>query len=130
MKIPAIKNLDRQSLAGASELPSWIDPFLSVLNQFLNPVVTALMNRLSFADNFDGNELTYTFIHNVQVALNPMRQGSQPRKIKGVSLIDASGQVVTGFGWVRNANNTIGVTVQFSAGGSTSSQCVLQVQYG
>lgn len=130
MKIPAIKSLDRQSLVGAKDLPSWIDPFIGVLNTFLNPMVTALMGRLTFLDNFDGYEISYTFVHNTQVSLNPIRAGSQVRRIKGVSLVDAGGQVVTGFGWVRNANGTIGVTVQYSAGGTTSSACLLQIQYG
>lgn len=130
MKIPAIKSLDRQSLSGASNLPAWLDQFMGVLNTFLTPMVTALMGRLSFADNFDGYEIVYTFTHNAQVSLNPTRAGAQARITRGVVLVDASGQIVTGFGWVRNPNGTIGVTVQFSAGGTTSAQCRLQIQYG
>lgn len=127
MRLSLIKTLNRQDLQSKGDLPAWIDPFLQTLNSFIQPVAQALQGRLTFSDNHLGVEVAYLLTHSTELSINPHQGGL---KVKGVTLVDASGQIVTGFGWNRKSNGNIGVTALFQSGAGTSATCLLQIQFG
>lgn len=108
------------------QVPKWAtEVAMPVINQALEIIGLALQNRISFSDNLYGTEITLTLTHGVA------QKYSLPsgRICKGVSLIDASGQIVTGFGFTRNSDASISMTANFAAGGTTAASCLLQIQY-
>lgn len=126
MKIPIIHRIDRQDLAGAGELPGWIDKLLASLNGFIEPVGKAIQGNITLADNLSGKQFSYKFTHGVEAVINT---GSNLR-VTGVMLIDTGGLVVTGFGIARKTNG-LGLTVKFDGGsGTTTSTCVFYVLLG
>lgn len=133
MKLPVLKRLDKQDLAGKGDIPSWVDGLLQALNTFLDPVGKCLQRRITFSDQFFGVQMSVSLTHGVKTTINPVIQAQyavNQMRVVAIQLVDPDGQIVTGFGWTRNANGTIGVTANFAAGGTTTATCVLQVQFG
>jgi hypothetical protein len=119
MKLPVLRRIDRQELSSKEALPSWVDPLLNVLNQFIEPVARALQKNLTFEDNFYSFQNVYELTHGVSLAVNP---GLKTR-VRGVLLLDSSGVMTSGFAWAYNANGSVAVTVNYTDGIGTSAAC-------
>ena len=117
MRLSTIKTIVREELAKYGELPAWINPLLGTLNQFINSVGLALTGNLTYADNFACTEKVLILTHGVEQALNT---GSNSRPTE-VRIRDANGLVIDKFGWSRKADGSVGVTVYFDGGTSTTS---------
>jgi hypothetical protein len=133
MKIPVLRRLDRQDISGKDQIPDWIDSLLGALNTFLDPVGKCLQRRMTFADQFYGVQTLATLKHGVESVINPVVQSGYPvnqMRVVGITLIDPAGEVVTGFGWNRRSDGTISVIALYRAGGTTTANCLLQVQFG
>lgn len=124
MKLPLIKQISKEDLQ-SKDLPAWLDQFLTILNQFITPVTQALQGKLTLSDNFQGIQVETTFASGVALPVNP--QAGRLRAI-GVVPLYAGGAIVTGFGWVYNSDGTLGITFNFSGGGSY--KCRLFILWG
>lgn len=121
MKIPTIRKILREDLGG-KDLPVWVEGLLSPLNQFIDTVTVALRGRLSLGQNVSGTVVSLSFTHNVAVSkINPQFTG----KVIGVIPLYFSGQSMNAFGWTRNDDSSINVTIGFVAGGTTKATCTL-----
>lgn len=126
MKIPVVEQILKDDLARSGEtLPGWIDQFLYVINNFIQTVGQALQGNLDFANNFYGAEISYKLVHSVAQVYTP----PVGKQIKGITLIDTGGQVVTGFGFTRLNSGSASITALFQAAGKTASTCLMQVQF-
>ena len=120
MKLPIIKRISKEDLKSA-DLPAWIDPLLTALNAFITPVTTALQGKLTFQDNFLANVISKTFTSATKLTINPRLSVDQSRlSITGVVPLYASGKIIDEFGWERNSDGSIAVTVNFNGGGSAA----------
>lgn len=125
MKISTLKRFDKNDLKGG-ELPGWIDPFLGVLNNFMDIIVTALSGRITFRDNMLGTVVeNLEFTSGTAKVVNPQPTQAGRFFVTGVLLMDAGGKTVTGFGWSRRTDGNITVTATFSGGGSA--KCRLHI---
>jgi hypothetical protein len=115
----------KDDLARAGEVPAWIDTLLGVLNNFIDSLGSGLQRGLSFSDNFYGTEITLTMTHGIAYKYS-LPSG---KSCKGIAVVDASNQIVSGYGFTRNSDGSISITVNFAAGGSTSAACLIQIQY-
>lgn len=70
MKFGTLKLIDKADLARMGEVPKWIDAFLSPLNAFMEPMVSALRNRLTFEDNFQATKIEIKFTSGVALKVN------------------------------------------------------------
>lgn len=123
MKISVINRILKEDLSKAAQVPAWVDALLSPLNQFIDLVGSALKNRLTFLDNFAGSRISISCTHNTQVRVNPQTK----QKVAGVLLLSSGAQIATGFGWQMLSNGLLGLTVQYSAGGTTAATCIFQI---
>ena len=124
MRLSVTRLIRRDDLG--SGLPQWVDKMLDPINAFIEQASRAFDRGITFRENFLGVETTQTFIHDTAKEINT---GSRLR-VKGVVLVDSSGEIVTGFGWSRVDNGNISVTARFASGGATEKACVLQIQLG
>jgi hypothetical protein len=103
------------------EAPSWFDKLLSPFNQFLDSVIGALRNRLTFKDNFYCEVKELTFVHAIELEV-----AHNLSDFKGILIVRTPNETPsTTYGineWhVREiSNKTIGVTIEFAGAGSTS----------
>lgn len=124
MKIPVIKRIQKDDLEKAGEkLPAWLEPFLQTINQFIDPVVTALNGRLSTRDNFSAKIIEQSFTSATELTFNPMSQS----KVQAVFVEYMGGKTLSGLKWVYKDNGTIGVTLTFSEGGSST--CRIRMEF-
>lgn len=104
-----------------TDAPSWFDKMLTPFNQFLDSVIGALRNKLTFRDNFYCEVKEFEFTHASELEISHTLN-----EFKGVLIVKTPGDTpATTYGiteWhVREISNTsIGVTVEFAGGGSTS----------
>lgn len=107
-------------------VPKWMtDVVLPSLNNALETIGRALQGNLSFADNAYGTEVSLSLTHGV--AQNYSIPGK--RQVKGIAVVDASGKYVDSFGFTRNSDASISITVNFTAGAGTIATCLIQIQY-
>lgn len=121
MKIPVIKRLSKEDF-GDKDIPAWLDRFLFPLNKFIDTAVTALSGRLTFEDNFSSKVLEFELEHNTELIVNPQRGRL---RVIGVLPTYAGGAVITGFGWTRQADGKIGLTVLFADSGIHKTKFVI-----
>jgi hypothetical protein len=108
VKLSVVRKITREELTG--DVPLWVDRLLVPINQFIDLMTIAMRGNITFQDNIAGSIIKLSFAHNTALEFNPNIKG----KVLGVQLVDAGNQIVTGFGWTRNASGTISVTIQFS----------------
>lgn len=53
MKAPLLETIRKEDVPDS---PEWFDVIIDAWNSFIEPIVQALSNRLTFVDNFDGQE--------------------------------------------------------------------------
>lgn len=113
MRIGVFKRLSREDLAGALDVPDWIDQLLGAINQQLEPMSIALNNKLSFADNFFSYVTTQTFTHGAKLAVNP--QNTTAKVIGMVPLYAADANyLVNSYGFEVLQNGSVNVTLYFA----------------
>lgn len=124
MKLGIIKIIGKEALSKYEKLPGWIDPFLQILNQFIQNVGSALNGNLDFENNFRCKVKTITLSHGVEQEVNPSPSTARLR-VSGVACFHANGLIIDKFGWRFLDNGNIGVTIYFASG--TSSECKLHI---
>lgn len=114
-KLGQVKRLLKESLAGQGDLPGWIDTFIYIFNQAIDPIVSALTGRLTFADNHSGLYTTLSFTQGVSLEINPSVKG----KVTGlVPMGAAAPYLISSFGYTIKQNGNVGVTLGFSTASS------------
>lgn len=99
------------------EAPNWVNKLLGPFNGFMNSIVSALRGKLTFYDNFYCEEKTFTYTNNVELQILL----SIIKKYRGFLLAGTPpDQFVTAIKVREIDNKTVGVTVQFSGGGTTT----------
>lgn len=110
MKLEVIRRIDKADIARSGESPKWINSLLDPLNSFLENVVTALRNRLTFEDNFLCTVGTYSLTSGTDFEINPIASGNARLRVTGViPLATSAGQVNT-FGWSQMASGNISIS--------------------
>lgn len=106
------------------DAPSWFDRLLSTLNQFMDSVIGALRNKLTFRENFYCKVKTLTFIHATE-----QQVGHDLDDFKGVLLLKTPNDTpsttygISEFHFREIDNTTIGITIEFAGAGTTSGEC-------
>lgn len=116
MKIRALSRISSESIKTRKDAPSWIDLLLDPINQFLENVTKALQNNLTFADNFACTQSTVRIQHNVELIVTPQTS----KRVLTCIVLEAEGQRIDTFGWRRNDSGSIGVTIGYVGGASSS----------
>lgn len=119
MRLSTIRRILKEDLARSGDLAKWVDALLSPLNEFIDQVVSALRNNLTFVDNFACKLVTQKFVSGTEYEINPQSK----TKVSGVLLLDSGGMLVTSFGFYRKTDGNVGVKVTFSnyVNGTTAS---------
>lgn len=117
MILGTIRRILKEDLARSGELPKWIEPFLSPLNEFIEKVVLALTGRLTFKDNFRCKTYVGKFASGIEKEVSILPGA----RVSGIMVIEALGQIITGYGFDRKTSGNIGVTVTHD--GSGEIQC-------
>jgi hypothetical protein len=110
MRLGVIKRLTREDLGSAKDVPAWVTPLLESINQFIDPVGTALQGKLSFGDNMFSSVVSQTFTHGVALPMTP------PRNFRVVGVLPvapAANYLVSAWGFQTNSNGTISITLRF-----------------
>lgn len=127
MIIPLLKRILKEDLARQGQLPPWIDALLSPLNEFIDRITTSLRGNLTFSDNFSGKFLTINLTHAVETIV---ASGAKV-KVVGVLPLYFSDLQMESFGWTRKSDNSVGLTIKFVGGSSTTkADCSFQILYG
>lgn len=128
MKLGTIKRISRDDIAKSGDVPKWLDALLEPLNQFIEKSGLALGGGLTLEDNALTKRIHLKFTHNTEQVINPFPVGSRNLSVDGVFWVDAEGQAVTSFKWVRKTNGSIGVTFKFDGGLSdTTANCTVYI---
>jgi hypothetical protein len=124
MILGTIRRILREDLARSGELPKWIEPFLSPLNEFIEKVVLALTGRLTFKDNFRCKVYTGKF------ASGTPKEVSVPvgARVFGILAVEVLDQVITGYGFDRKANGNLSVTITHDGSGEIQSSVVILLE--
>lgn len=119
MILSTIRRLLKEDISRSGSIPSWVDALLSPLNQFIDQVVLALRNNLSFADNFackiSSQTVVYASTPN-EVLINPQSN----RRVSFVMCGDTAGKIVTKFGWRRRDDGNVGIKILWTNFDSTT----------
>jgi hypothetical protein len=127
MKLGVINRITRESL-GNADLPKWMDPFLTSLNQFIEQVGKALLGNLTFEDNFLCKVVVQEFTNGVAAEVNPKRSTTDTLRAIGVIPIYAAGETIDKFGWSRKDNGNIEVVCNFGTG--PTAKCTMIILLG
>lgn len=132
MKLGLIRRISKEDISRASsDVPKWIDAFLSPLNEFIEKVGLALQNRLTFENNFLCKIIQTEFTHNTALEVNPSVNVQNNLRVRGVIPVSAGGQVVDKFGWSQLANGNLSITFNFDGGtSSTKATCYVIILLG
>lgn len=125
MKIGVIKKIVKDDLgAGGQQLPGWLDPFLSVLNNFIDQVVSAIQGRLTFEDNLLCKKVSgLSLTHATPLTINPQREVTGRNRILGLIFTNTSGYLLDSYGYSVTQSGQMSVTACFAtvvAGVSTA----------
>lgn len=104
------------------EAPPWFDKMLSPFNSFLDSVIGALRNKLTFRENFYCEVKEFEFTHAAELEI-----GHGLDNFNGILIVKTPSDqsVATTYGvseWFVRVidNSTIGLTVEFAGGGTTA----------
>lgn len=103
-----------------ADAPNWFDKMLSPFNQFLDSVIGALRNKLTFRDNFYSEVKEYEFTHGSELTIS-----HSLLEFRGILIVKtpndtpATTYAVTGWHSREISNAEIGVTVFFNGAGVT-----------
>lgn len=139
MKLQITRVLKDELARTGEDLPKWLDPFLYVINQFIDQVGKCLKGQVTFADNIFSNRITVKLTHNTEYIVNPGLAGKTTSQILGVWPIlankssgtasSADVNVITGFGVNLKQNGQIGIVAQFSQGTGISADVTFLVLF-
>ena len=115
--IKGTKKILKSDIPGAAE---WFTPIISILNQFLDTVISGLRGRLTFSDNFYGETKEFEFVHGVELEIYT----SIPT-YAGLLILKTPNEVSANYAIasykVRQIkNNTLGVLINFVGAGTTT----------
>lgn len=102
------------------EAPKWFDKMLSPFNQFLDSVIGALRNKLTFRDNFYCEVREFEFTHNSELEVS-----HNLVEFKGVLIVmspqetPASTYGIDSWHCREISNTEIGLTILFNGAGTT-----------
>lgn len=102
------------------DAPEWFDKMLSPFNQFLDSVIGALRNKLTFRENFYGEVKEFNFVHGQELEIS-----HELEELNGVLILKTPNDMpATTYGISEYHsriidNKTVGVTIEFAGGGST-----------
>lgn len=110
MKLNTVQRIQKEDLAASGELPGWIDALLTPLNNFITQLFILTQNNVTLSDNVGCNVLTLNFKSGVPAAVTVQSS----LRVTGIVPMDASGNIITGYGFTRNTNGTLGVVIKFT----------------
>lgn len=116
MIIGTISRIIKEDLAKSGDLPKWIDSLVDPLNGFITTIGQAIKGQLNFADNFLCKVYTIELTHGKALSINPQSR----LKVTGMLPLDGNGQRIDSWGFTRNQDGTLSVTVKFDGGTSTT----------
>lgn len=126
MKLGTLNKVLKEMIQG-KDIPEWLDSLLTNLNQFIEPVGSALKGRLDFKNNFDCDMNSYTMTHNIELKVSVQKN----RAVIGViPLLAANSVIMTGSGVTRYGNGTVGLVANFSGGAGVSAAVTWVILYG
>lgn len=102
------------------DAPPWFDKMLYPFNQFLDSVIGALRNKLTFRENFYCEVKEYSFTHATELKISHNLE-----ELSGVLItLPPNKTPATTYGiseWHSREidNKTVGVTVEFAGAGTT-----------
>jgi hypothetical protein len=123
-KLGVIRRIAKEDLTKGGDLPAWVDPFITTLNQFIDATTSALQNRLTFADNFNCKTVVLDFTSGTDQILG---QSSYGRPI-GVLPVSCGGKGLTEFKTRFNDQGDFVVTLTFNGGGTSTCRLILLYQ--
>jgi len=104
-----------------SEAPKWFEKMLSPFNQFLDSVIGALRNRLTFRENFYCEVKEYIFTHASELEVSHSLSSFTGIMIVATpSVTPATTYGISEWHTREIDNSTIGITIEFAGGGTTS----------
>lgn len=133
MKLPLVKQVSKEDLGGG-DIPSWMDGFLGVYNQNMQAMATALLGKLTFADNFLCKATTQNFTHATALTIGVDKVSSVfgviPLKCQNSTDTTASTKgVITGIGVTIIGNGSISVIVNYAGGAGIKADVDLLILY-
>jgi hypothetical protein len=111
VKLSTIRRILKEDLSRSGQVDKWVDALLSPLNEFIDQVVSALRNRLTFRDNLACLVTTQVATSGASFVVNPQSN----LRVGAVFIHDAEGAIITGFGWQRLENGNIEAVATFSS---------------
>lgn len=85
--LPPVQSLSRESLPNA---PSWVDPLIRILNDFMQGAYAALNKNLSFGENVIGEFKDFQIKAGVAATNNTFTFITQVKQPKGVVIVAAT----------------------------------------
>lgn len=121
--VRGVRKLLKQDFPDA---PDWFTNFLSTFNSFMDSVIGALRNRLTFRENFYCEVKEFTFTHASELEISHSLESFEGcLLVKTPEETPATTYGVTELHCRTIDNKTIGVTVEFAGGGSTEGKVKL-----
>lgn len=104
-----------------TEAPRWFDKMLFPFNQFLDSVIGALRNKLTFRDNFYCEVREFEFTHNTELVIS-----HSLIEFKGVLIVQSPAETpattygINSFHCREISNTEVGLTISFNGAGTTT----------
>lgn len=120
MKITLTRVLETSKIL-ATKVGQEIPDFFNYMAEFVEQVVRALRNGLTFRDNFDCDVKVAKLLHNIPQVISSTRQ------VTGIIPLRIVSQTATlrDFGWYYDENNRLTVKVGFDADPNSSIDVIL-----
>lgn len=125
MKLSNVKRISKEDMSKLGEVPKWMDPLLTTLNDFIEKVTVAINGNLNFKDNFLCKEVEQDFTSGTEYEVNPRLDGRTQLRVYGVIPVDTLGAALDSFKWASLANGNISVTLTFTS--AVSSKCRIEI---
>jgi hypothetical protein len=123
----AVRGIKKLLKSDLQDSPDWFDPVITVLNEFLDTVISALRKKLTFSDNFLAEYKEFTFTHGVELEIaTTLSSYGGVLIVKPPNTADAD-QMIAAWGARQVKTKTIGVTINFVGAGTTSGKVGLYI---
>lgn len=124
MKVGTIKKILKEDLAKFGKLEAWVEPFISTLNGFIEPVVRTLSNNLTFADNFACKVIEQKFTSGTAAEVSV----PAGRRVYGILPVEALNKEITSYKFTRKVNGNISITLTWTGGGDAVCRVVILLE--
>lgn len=115
-------------LVGNTKSGQELKPFFDHFNLFSEQVIRALINALTFLDNFDCLISTVSLTHGQDAIINS--NGRQPIGLIPLKVVASSLQKVDSFGWTISSAGRVTVNASFVGSPTTAQNVVLLMIFG